>query len=198
MKLMIAVPTLETVPVEFLESLSGLICRLKDNGVEVQLKIEAGSLIYFAREDLARYAIANRYSHVLWLDSDMVFPPDIAEKLLRGGHDIATGIAHSRRPPYESCLFEVVEPKVRRWSGPYPREAFRVAGCGMACCMTSGHVLDVVRERFGRMFFPTENFGEDIAFCWRAWQCGFDIWVEPDAEVGHIGRRIIWPSEVTK
>ena len=47
MKLLIAVPTLDTVPVDFLESLSKLIIRLKDDGVDFTLKIEAGTLVYF-------------------------------------------------------------------------------------------------------------------------------------------------------
>ena len=37
MKLLIAVPTLDTVPVDFLESLSKLIIRLKDDGVDFTL-----------------------------------------------------------------------------------------------------------------------------------------------------------------
>ena len=131
----IAVPTLENVPVDFMESLMNLACHLKDEGVNFKLKIESGTLVYFARENLARYAIANRFSHVLWLDSDMVFNEQIVEDLQFCGGDIVTGIAHSRRPPFSSCLFTQIYPGVEKWKGEYPRQAFKVAACGMACCL---------------------------------------------------------------
>ena len=198
MKLLIAVPTLESVPVDFMESLMNLACHLKDEGVDFKLKIEAGTLVYFARENLARWAIANRYTHVLWLDSDMVFHEEIVEDLQFCGKDIVTGIAHSRRPPFSSCLFTEIYPGVEKFKGEYPKQAFKVAACGMACVLMSVKVLDAVYNKFGNMFQPLNEpltYGEDVAFCWRAQQCGFDIWAEPTVRVGHVGRRIIWPED---
>lgn len=198
MKLLIAVPTLENVPVDFMESLMNLACHLKDEGVDFKLKIEAGTLVYFARENLARWAIANRYTHVLWLDSDMVFHDEIVEDLQFCGKDIVTGIAHSRRPPFSSCLFTEIYPGVEKFKGEYPQQAFKVAACGMACVLMSVKVLDAVYNKFGNMFQPLNEpltYGEDVAFCWRAAQCGFDIWAEPTVRVGHVGRRVIWPED---
>ena len=198
MKLLIAVPTLENVPVDFMESLMNLACHLKDEGIDFKLKIEAGTLVYFARENLARYAIANRFTHVLWLDSDMVFSEEIVEDLQFSGQDFVTGIAHSRRPPFSSCLFTEIFPGVEKFKGEYPRNTFKVAACGMACVLMRVEVLDKVREKFGTMFQPMMDpitYGEDVAFCWRAQQCGFDIWAEPTVRVGHVGRRIIWPED---
>ena len=198
MKLLIAVPTLENVPVDFMESLMDLACHLKDEGVDFKLKIEAGTLVYFARENLARWAIANRYTHVLWLDSDMVFHEEIVEDLQFCGKDIVTGIAHSRRPPFSSCLFTEIYPGVEKFKGEYPKQAFKVAACGMACVLMSVKVLYAVYNKFGNMFQPLNEpltYGEDVAFCWRAQQCGFDIWAEPTVRVGHVGRRVIWPED---
>lgn len=198
MKLLIAVPTLDTVPVDFLESLSKLIIRLKDDGVEFALKIEAGTLVYFARESLTRYAIANRFTHVLWLDSDMVFTDGIADDLQFCGKKIVTGIAHSRRPPYSSCLFTQIFPGVEKWQGnDYPAAPFQVAACGMAACLVAVEVLEAVRAKFGNCFQPMTDpitYGEDVAFCWRAAQCGFEIWADPAVRVGHVSRRVIWPE----
>ena len=198
MKLLIAVPTLENVPVDFMESLMNLACHLKDEGVDFKLKIEAGTLVYFARENLARYAIANRFTHVLWLDSDMVFNEQIVEDLQFCGGDIVTGIAHSRRPPFSSCLFTQIYPGVEKWKGDYPRQAFKVAACGMACCLMKTEALEAVQNKFGNMFQPMTDplvYGEDVAFCYKAGKCGFDIWAEPTVRVGHIGRRTIWPED---
>lgn len=198
MKLLIAVPTLENVPVDFMESLMNLACCLKDEGVDFKLKIEAGTLVYFARENLARYAIANRYTHVLWLDSDMVFNEQIVEDLQFCGGDIVTGIAHSRRPPFSSCLFTQIYPGVEKWKGEYPRQAFKVAACGMACCLMKTEVLEAVQNKFGNMFQPMTDplvYGEDVAFCYKAGKCGFEIWADPAVRVGHVSRRVIYPED---
>ena len=53
-------------------------------------------------------------------------------------------------------------------------------------------VLLSVAARFeGRMFDPMYGFGEDVAFCWRARQCGYDIWCDSSIELGHVGNCIV-------
>ena len=195
MKLLLAIPTLENVPVEFLTSLIHLVEHLKDEGMDFSVRMESNTLVYFAREELVRYALVHKFTHVLWLDSDMVFTPEIVEDLMFSGKEIVTGIAHSRRPPYSSCIFTEIYPGVQKWKGDYPKDTFQIAACGMACCLMSTEVLSAVHEKFGMAFQPTPEYGEDVAFCWRASQCGYKIWAEPGVRVGHVGRRVIYPED---
>ena len=85
MKLLLAIPTLENVPVEFLASLIHLVEHLKDEDVDFSVRMESNTLVYFAREELVRYALVHKFTHVLWLDSDMVFTPEIVEDLMFSG-----------------------------------------------------------------------------------------------------------------
>jgi WXG100 family type VII secretion target len=39
------------------------------------------------------------------------------------------------------------------------------------------------------------TYGEDTAFCRRATQCGYEIWCEPTARIGHIAHVPIYPGE---
>lgn len=75
MKVFIAVPSLEYVPALFTQSLAML--RRADN---TQVGFEVGSLVYVARNNLAEAAIKCEADYVLWLDSDMVFTPDLLER----------------------------------------------------------------------------------------------------------------------
>lgn len=77
MKLMIAVPCMDMVHTLFFRSFAGL--RLP-HGSEVV--ISTSSLIYDARNQLARKAVEGGYDRVLWLDSDMVFNPDMVERFM--------------------------------------------------------------------------------------------------------------------
>ena len=74
MKLIIAVPCMDMVHTLFFRSFAGL--RLP-HGSEVV--ISTSSLIYDARNQLARKAVEGGYDRVLWLDSDMVFNPDMVD-----------------------------------------------------------------------------------------------------------------------
>ena len=71
MKLMVAVPTTDYVHAEFMKCLVKLSMHLAKCGVDVDVHIVGGTLVYIARNRLAGRAISLGYTHVLWLDSDM-------------------------------------------------------------------------------------------------------------------------------
>ena len=79
MKLMVAVPTVDYVPADFVKSLSKLSLRLGRERIPADVEIVGGTLVYIARNRLAYRAITDGYTHVLWLDSDMVFGDSIVE-----------------------------------------------------------------------------------------------------------------------
>ena len=73
-----------------------------------------------------------------------------------------------------------------------PDGRFKVGGCGFAGVLMSTDVLLSVAAKFnGRMFDPMDGFGEDVSFCWRARQCGYDIWCDSKIELGHVGNCIV-------
>ena len=195
MYLLIAVPTLDFQHTEFVRSLLGLVERLSDEGIKHEVKFISGTLVYLARDQLVAYALENDFTHVLWLDSDMVFTDDILDNLTFSGHDFVAGIFHARRPPHCSCLFRGLDPIDRYKANEYPYNTFEIAGCGFGCVLMSTEILRKVRERFVSCFLPATGFGEDLAFCSRVSYCGFKMYAEPTARVGHIGHIPIYPED---
>ena len=51
--------------------------------------------------------------------------------------------------------------------------------------------MSVAAKFGGRMFDPMDGFGEDVSFCWRARQCGYDIWADSSIEFGHVGQCVV-------
>ena len=194
MKLLIAIPTNDMMPFQFVESLTKLIRRLDADEIDYDVAFQGGTLVYVGRDKLSLKAISGDYSHILWLDADMVFTEDLVDDLVDCGKDIVTGIAHSRRAPYPSCLFTEIYPGVRRFDGEYPQEPFKVAGCGMACVLMRADVIRDVWAHHSTAFFPTRELGEDIAFCKRAVDLGYEIWAEPHVQVGHVGHFVVYPE----
>ena len=192
-RLLIAVPSTGLMAADFVKSLVKLTEHLQREGIAHHVEIMAGTLVYLARNSLACKAINENFTHLLFLDSDMVFHENIVEDLLFCGKDFVCGAFQSRRPPYSSCVFTSLKPVER--VKEYGMEPFQVAGCGMACTIISTEVLKQVQCKYGACFQPTPDFGEDLAFCWRAKQVGAEIWCEPTARVGHIAQVPIWPGE---
>lgn len=191
----IAVPSMDIVPALFCQSLA-----LLQRAGDTMVGFEVGSLVYNARNNLARQAIKAEADWVLWLDSDMVFSPDFLQRMLKvcteNDIDFLTALCFRRKPPYTPTLFDRLE-KVDKGASytalmSVPDGRFKVGGCGFAGVLLSTDVLLSVAAKFnGRMFDPIDGMGEDVSFCWRARQCGYDIWCDSDIDMGHVGQTIV-------
>lgn len=191
-KILIAIPSGDDLAVQFVQSLLAL--RPVD---QVEVKIHEGSLVYLARELLSVYAIDHQYDYVLWLDSDMVFMPDLLEKLMEDDKDIVAGMFFQRRPPCwpaiwkELTVGEAGERSDTRYLDYPENELFEVEACGMAAVLMKTEVLQNVYDTYHRMFEPISGYGEDLSFCIRAKNCGYKIWCDSRIEVGHRGHTIV-------
>lgn len=196
MKLLIGIPSLDFMHTDFVKSLTALTVRLKDDGIDFDVEIMSGTLVYFARDNIACKAINGGYTHVLWLDSDMVFTDDILDDLAFSGKQFVSGIYHARRKGHQSCIFKSIdiEKGIERFE-TYPTDTFRIAGCGFGCVLTDVEILRAVQTQEGTCFTPIKLYGEDLAFCLRASRLGYKIWCEPSVVCGHIGHLTVYPED---
>lgn len=190
MKILVAVPCMDTVSASFAQCLARL---KKDDDCLVLLN--QNSLVYDSRNALADYAIQENFDLVLWLDSDMIFPPDLLERLradIEGGKDIVSGLCFCRRYPYLPVVYKRLELEgeipINDSYVDYPEdEIFRVEGCGFGVVMTKTDVLRKIADKYKTIFTPMPHFGEDFSFCIRARECGYEIWCDPTVKIGHVG-----------
>lgn len=198
MNLLIAIPALDQMQTGFVRCLIELVQKLQSDKVRFTVDICSGTLVHAARDKLACKAINEGFTHVLWLDSDMVFSPELLEDLQFSGKKFVSGIAHSRRPPYVGCLFKDLEINRLNRFETYPQDTFRVAGCGFACVLIDVEILRAVMIHYKTCFCPLPMYGEDLAFCKRATELGFEIWAEPGVRLGHIGLKTVYPEDHEK
>lgn len=192
-KIMIAIPCMDQVPTLFMLSVAML---QKPSEHEFVVASRMGSLIYNSRNDLATQAITYDFDYVLWLDSDMVFQPDLFVRLKKvmdeNDLDILSGIYFRRVHPFTPVLYDHLEVTADgecEWSDldTLPDKLFECGGCGFGGLLMKVSVLKAVREKYIDMFTPVSHMGEDLSFCWRARQCGYKVWVDPKIELGHVG-----------
>lgn len=197
MKTLIAVPCMDQVAAPFAQSLA-MLNKVGDCAIAMELS----SLVYTSRNNLVKRAITMEADALLFLDSDMIFPADTLERMLKhleAGREIVSGLYFKRRAPFSPVLHEELsydwETQMPHYKDlkklPAGKDPFEVEGCGMGCCMISKGVLLDVMLNFRTWFTPLEGVGEDLAFILRARELGYKVWCDPTISCGHVGQLII-------
>ena len=201
MKTIIAIPCMDMVHTEFMRSL----LQMKRVGDEVGFVISSSSLVYDARNNLAKQAIENGFDRILWLDSDMSFNPDLMARLMadmdENNLEIVGGIYFARKAPVVPVCYqkvgyfhneetEEVTPAALNYYD-YPQDQlFPVEGIGFGAVLVSVDLVKRVQDKFGLPFSPILGFGEDLSFCIRARDVGATIMCDSRVKCGHVGQYI--------
>lgn len=191
MRTLIAIPCMNTVHTRFFTSIMKL---RKPEGTDIAVSVS--SLVYNARNLLAKKALDEGFDRVLWLDSDMKFEPQLLEQLgaeLDIGLEYVSALVFTRIKPYKPCVYKVLD-MVRNEKGEdiptatpfreYPEGLFEIAGSGFGAVMMT---TDLIRRCGAQPFFPVMGFGEDFSFCLRAREAGATLWCDSRIQVAHLG-----------
>ncbi len=188
MKVLIAVPAMDVMPVQTAYSM-------------LSLKRDCPSRFSFicrascadARNMLAREAVESGADRVLWIDSDMVFGDDLMIRLgedLDAGWDMVCGIFFKRELPTTPVIYRDID-ALTGTAEPYtdyPRdEVFSVAGCGFGAVMMTTELLKRMDDP-AFAFTPRDGLSEDLSFCVRANEAGARIACDSRIRVGHVGQ----------
>lgn len=187
-KILICVPAMDMVATGFCQSLA----MLQKSGHEVSIMFQVGSLIYDSRNRLAKQALKMGADYTMWFDSDMIFEPDTMRKLLADDKDIVSGMYFRRAHPYSLVAFDELDIENKKFKdAEIPAEMTKVGGVGFGCVLMKTEVLFNVAAKFGCWFDPVNGFGEDLSFCWRARECGYEVYLDPKVSCGHVGHVVV-------
>jgi len=198
MRLVIGGPTLATVPASFAFDLAQLYLATRDSGWtdRVTLGFIQSTYVHVGRETFLANAIRQQASHVLWLDTDMTFPPDTAIRLARHDKPIVACNCVMRDP---RLLFTAQRNGHRVETRPDSRGLEAVDSVGTAVMlMRTDIVADLARPWFAhdRHWETGADIGEDIRFCKALRAAGHEILIDHDLskEIGHIGQYTFRPA----
>jgi hypothetical protein len=131
------------------------------------------------------------YDKILWIDSDITFTPEDALTLVKSDKDIITGaylLGSGEVTVYPKLLSQgYVYEEVKSMSEPV-----KVAGCGFGfLAVKSGVFESMTRPWFQSVMISNDDgfsfpmMGEDLSWCKRATDLGYDIWFDPTIRVTH-------------
>jgi GT2 family glycosyltransferase len=152
-----------------------------------------------ARNSIVRRALDSGSEWVLFIDDDHVYPSDLLYRLLEHDEDVVGSLYLRRAQPFAPVAFSE-----RGEDGLYqsidltelPSEGLlKVKAIGASGLLIKCEVFRAIEEpwfEYGRV--GTWDASEDIIFCEKAEQAGFNIYVDLAAQLGHMTPSAIWPS----
>lgn len=140
--------------------------------------------IVSSRTWLVNEALARGATHILFVDSDMMFPDDTLKRLLAHKKEIV-GVEYNKR---EFPLSLVSQPLTERSDTLY-----KAKHVGTGLLLIDLSVFKNLKGpwfNFGRDSQGALALGEDVWFCNTARDAGYDVWVDPTIKVGHVGEYV--------
>lgn len=140
-----------------------------------------------SRNILIENSLSDSFTHYLFIDSDTVPPMESLSILLSENDDFVI----CPTPLYKAfnICWNVRDESTGEWwdiNKPFPEERFETSSCGGSMLFVKKQVLvDIGYPWFKTEYQPKDNknkvvkTGEDVWFCNRARECGYNIKVEP-------------------
>lgn len=184
----VAIPSGDTVQADFALSLAGM-CH-SSGGIVVDLFSCKSSIVAEARNIGVRHALESGAEHLLFVDSDMVFPRDSLLRLLRRRRDIV-GATYVKRVPPHDPLGAPVDPVSADETG----ELLEMTRLPTGLLLIRTEVLRRLKPPFFRFGVDEERgviVGEDYLFCDTVRRAGCHVWCDCplSREIGHIGQKV--------
>ena len=153
-----------------------------------------GTLLVNQREGLVDMARDANATHVLWIDSDMIVPPDSAQRLLSHRVDVVAGNYVTRQYPHKTVAYS----KFNDWNSYVTHDSAsmdtltRVDAVGMGCILMRMSVFDrLTKPYFQTQWVPETNdhMGEDFTLCSKLKMIGCEVLIDNDLSrsLQHLG-----------
>lgn len=175
-------------------------CRAAD--IPCRMEVVAGcSVVTWARSAIADGFLKSDFTHLFWIDSDLVWEPrDFARIVGLGAvHDvIGATYPFKKLNPMSFLINHVGEPGQYHVNG---HGCVKVKGMGLGFTLVKREVMEKVAATKTKRrdpitgaeyadIFRIDHEGEDLAFFSDIRAAGYDVWLDPSISLGHHGSMI--------
>lgn len=196
------------------EFVKSLLLLMKESNEEYDLSYVdtlSGPLISSSRNMVLELFLQGTYTHLLWVDSDIVFKPEYVKKLLDDDKDIVGGLYYNLSP---QRLYQGLWTHVKDYGFPVALTkddtgnyhtldsvpelgVHPVDALGMGFTLVRREVIETLgvdREAmwpYAEATMEGHAAGEDVTFCLRAKEKGFTTWLDVEVMLGHMKTVVI-------
>lgn len=206
----IAVPCAQVVEPRTLQSMMALVNYAANHGIKIQdIGVTERVLIDDARNMLVETFLKSPTEWMFWMDSDMVFPPDTLVKLFKVAEDknakMVSGIYYQRKGLNYPVLWSrgdelesgnttgTMSPRAatNKYVGTFifphkdKQQPFKAHAAGFGCVLVHRSVFEAMPRPWFQ--FIKGVCSEDFYFFINAKEMGYELWIEPTLDLGHLG-----------
>lgn len=199
---MMGIPLKDSMPKQTAFSVARTMYEAGKIGLDLKFAIGSASNNDRSRDIVLDGFLSSNQDRLFWIDSDMVWKPEDFFKLVAYSTlvDIVLASYPAKTEDPAPFFVDMDSPAETNELG-----LLKIKGAGLGfCCMSRKSVQaiadmspEVYDQSIGRkrkkVFRHDIHEGndrtEDFAFFADAMECGFDIWLDPHIELGHIGQR---------
>lgn len=188
-KILVSIPCARFIEPECFESLYSQRIPAKH---KTELFIPQNYSIDVSRNMTAHYAVENNFDYILFVDSDIVLPKNAITKLASHDKDVVSGVyaykqllrkevvvkvfGNEEKKEYRDLKdTEIVESQTR---------LLKVDAFGFGCVLVKTEVIKKIDYPY---FVFTQEMGEDVYFCRKAQNAGYELFVDTKVLCGHKG-----------
>ena len=204
-KLCIGIPCSDVFYKPFVASLIATLLRLREQ-FRFSVITVGSCYVHRNRNHILADAASKDIDYLLFVDADTVWMPEDITRLTGLNKPVACGWYLSRKM---LCGEEHAPILMKREPGGYklikdiPSEPFTCDATGAGFMLLKKDVVDkmhAVGQPFDMMLgsdlglkktIYTKLLGEDMSFCYRLQQAGYEIWIDPSVKLGHANIEVI-------
>lgn len=172
------------------------------------LQFPTGTSISFSRGQspaagrnvLIQHALDAGFTHIFFVDDDVLVKPDTLSQLMKHDKDIVSALYLMRNHPHNPIIFDQVAPDGRchtHFLNDSETGLIPIVGCGLGSCLINTNVFRVLEKPWIRLGeLDSENWTDDLGFFNRVRKVGFAMYCDLNTVVGHIASVTVWPNRV--
>lgn len=160
-----------------------------------RVRFAQGSDRIIQRNRLVGDALSNSCDWIFFVDDDNVFHAELLNRLLSHNLPIVGGLYMQRVYPFSPIAYShKIADKYMPIDLRTADELEPVVACGTGAMLISTEVFRNMEEPW----FPYGVHSEDMIFCQKAIDLGYEIFVDTHeyARVGHITTTKVWPTKI--
>ena len=162
------------------------------------VKVERSPYIEYNQMKLVKVAKANKITHIIFIETDNVFPPWAIEQLIDDDKMVVGASYNFKTLSPPGCKKQGVAPLVKMWDEngkprditmeELPPTLFKCYSIPNGFMLVDMKVFDLISYPYFKNDWEGDGFkGGDVYFCENVRRSGIDVWCDPTVVVGHIG-----------
>lgn len=193
-KILIGVPSGDTIVLPFWLSFPGAV---ENVWAKWKLYSVRGMNTVSARNKIVHKALEEEWDYVFFMDSDMEFPPGTLDRLLSHNKDIVGGFYVRKKKGYLPNAFKLGFAQGDKLMTEFVTDFREVEAIGTGCLLIKTDVFRKLPKPWFE-YEPTDSpdghmSTEDIVFCKRAKNLGYQIYCDGSVACGHVGNFVVTP-----